>query len=492
MVNLFIKKTRNFVVTSTLPPEFGGRTKSLLQRTKSLSENFNLDFTLVSTNYHPNYYMIYQNYQKNTYVNGRMDFLNIYDYFSGRTYKNRKVVNHPIEVKGYEHYEVEEGKVYRYFKEGNYERYRQYDKKTGNLKIEDIMDFSTRKRKERLEYNNFGVCHKRIIYKRNTTNKLEEIFYNDKGEVYLIKNFNGAENSKLVRIYLLQNKNMRMFENESGFFQYAFDQILQGGGVTFCDARLLDKALLESNVDTQKFFVLHSSHNIDGNLRKSYKYLVENAEQATKIIVLTHEQSRDLIDMGVDFKKIAVIPHSMEEEDFFREKQSREKKFVYLGRLAPEKQIPHIIEAFALIQDKYPGYVLDIYGDGEAYGKILQLIDEKKLTEFVKLMGRTNNIPAVFEKSIASLVTSEFEGFGLVIMESLHHGCPVISYDFKYGPKDLIEDGKNGYIVEKNNIDLLADTMIKIINNPITDVKLSSEFYSPSTIDKWGKLLNQR
>ena len=491
-MNLFTKNTRNFVVTSTLPPEFGGRTKSLLQRTKSLSENFNLDFTLVSTNYHPNYYTIYQNYQENTYVNEKIDFLNIYDYFSGRTYKNRKAINHTIEVKGYEHYEVEEGKVYRYFKEGNYERYRQYDKKTGNLKIEDIMDIYTRKRKERLEYNNFGVCHKRIIYKQNTTNKLEEIFYDDKGEVYLIKNFNGAENSKLVRIYLLQKKEMIMFESESDFFQYAFNQILQEGGVTFCDARLLDKALLEANVDTQKYFVLHSSHNTDGNIRKSYKDLIENEEKASKIIVLTHEQARDLKDMGVNSKKIEVIPHSMDAVVSIKKTQSREKKFVYLGRLAPEKQIPHIIEAFALLQNKYPGHALEIYGDGEAHGDISQLINEKSLTDSVKLMGRTDNIPAVFEKPIASLVTSEFEGFGLVIMESLHYGCPVISYDFKYGPKDLITDGVNGYLVEKNNIDMLAGTMVKMIENPIADVKLSDDFYLSSTIQKWGKLLNQR
>lgn len=488
-MQLLTKKCVNYVVTSTFPPEFGGRTKSLLQRTKLLSENFKLDFMLISTNYHPNYYTIYRKYKENEYINEKMKFLNIYDYFSNRLYENNEIIKHSIEILGYQRFEVEAGKIYRYFKDGIYEIYRQYDKKTGILKFQDIMDVYTRKRKERYEYNDFGVCHKKTVYKQNSTHKLQEIFYDDLGKVYLTKDFNGFEDSKLVRIYLFIEKKIVMFENESKFFQYAFDQILEEGGVTFCDARLLDKALLESKVNTQKYFVLHSSHNIDNNLRKSYKYLMDNAEKASKIIVLTHEQSQDLLEIGINPNKIEVIPHSINEKAFVSEIQNRDKKFVYLGRLAPEKNIHHIVEAFAQVHDLYPGYLLEIYGEGESYEMISQLINDKGLSESIKLMGRTNDIPAVFEKSIASLITSEFEGFGLVIMESLYYRCPVISYDFKYGPKDLIKNGENGYIVEKNNVEAFAHSMINVINSPLIDVKLSGDFYFVSTIKKWSKLI---
>ena len=489
---MFTENFNNYVVTSTLPHEFGGRTKSLLERTKNLSKKFGLKFTIITTNYQPNYYKTYQKYYEKNYVNEKVDFLNIYDYFSGRNYENRKLVKHPLEIRGYDCCEIDKEQTYRYFKNGYYELYRSYDKKTGNLEFEDIMDIYSRKRKERLEYNNFGICHKKIIYKSNTINKLEEIFYDDNGEVYLIINYSGADNNKLVRVYLLQQNNMIMFKTEKDFFQYAFDQILHAGGVTFCDARLLDKPLLNSVVNTKKYFVLHNSHNIGGVFRESYKYIIENADKATMIIVLTHEQLNDLLELGVNHERLTVIPHSMDDDERDVCSHKPERKFIYLGRLVPEKQIPHIITAFKKVIEKYPEYSLEIYGDGEEAEKIFQLIGEMQINDNVKMMGRTEDIPGVFQSGIASIIASDYEGFGLVVMESLHYGCPVISYDFKYGPRDLIEDGKNGYIIEKNNIDMLADTMIKMINNPIADVKLSNDYYLSSTIRKWDNLINQR
>ena len=54
-----------------------------------------------------------------------------------------------------------------------------------------------------------------------------------------------------------------------------------------------------------------------------------------------------------------------------------------------------------------------------------------------------------FEKSKASILTSKYEGFGLTIMESIEMGCPVLSYDVRYGPNEIINHGENGYLIEK-------------------------------------------
>ena len=68
----------------------------------------------------------------------------------------------------------------------------------------------------------------------------------------------------------------------------------------------------------------------------------------------------------------------------------------------------------------------------------------------------TNNPLLEFQKSKASLLTSSFEGFGLSVMESINVGCPVISYDVRYGPSEIIDHGKNGYLVEQDNISELT------------------------------------
>lgn len=484
------KKRSNYIIASTLPLEIGGRTKSLLERAKNLNETLDMKFTIITTNYKPKYYKIYQKYYDKGYVNENINFLNIYDFFSGRDYNYRKIIKHPVRIKGFDVCEIDKEQNYRYFKDGYFELYRSYDKKTGVLKFEDIMDVYSRIRKERLEYNDFGICHKKIIYKRNTVSKLEEIFYDDKGKVYLSIHYNSVD-EKIARIYLFRKTEVKMFKSELEFIEYAFNEILNPGGVTFCDARNVDKPLLECTVQTQKYFVLHNTHMMNGKLRNAFKDLVENTEKADRIIVLTKEQLNDLIGIGVNAEKMTVLPHSVKDSEEVKKIERKSlKKFIYIGRLVKEKQVPHIIKAFGQVIKKHPEYTLDVYGDGEDADKISDLINELRLDNNVKMKGRTEDIPKVFQSGIASIIASDYEGFGLVILESLHYGCPVISYDFKYGPKDLIEDGVNGYLVEKNNIDMLADTMIKLIENPIEDATLSSDFYLSSTIRKWRELLN--
>ncbi|PSL31701.1 poly(glycerol-phosphate) alpha-glucosyltransferase [Planomicrobium soli] len=482
----------NYVVTSILRLEFGGRTKALIQRTKNLSEHFGLDFTLVTTNYNANYYKVYNHYYEKGYATDKIGFKNVYDYFSGREYKNKKSEEHSIELPGYTVRPNEKNRTYKYYKDGQYVRMRTYDQETGKLRFDDILAAGATHRKIRYEYNDFGVCHRKIIYKPNTANKLEEVFYDDQGKIYLSFSHTGEDENSIWKGHLLHNSNIIIFKNEKDFFRYAFDHILQPGGVTFCDARILDQSLLNCSISTEKYFVLHNSHNVTGTIAKTYQYLIDHADKADKIIVLTQEQLNDLLDLGIDPAKMTVIPHSMDDaETVDTTSRKPDKKFVFIGRIVPQKQVHHIVHAFSKVVKKHPDHWIEIYGDGKERNDVLQLIDELQVGEHVKMMGRTDNIQGVFQNAIASVISSHYEGFGLVIMESLHYGCPVISYDFKYGPKDLLTDGENGFIIEKDNIDLLAETIIKMIENPISDVKLSNDYYLSSTIEKWGHLLEQ-
>lgn len=492
MVEMVTENKMNYVVTSILRKEFGGRTKALIQRTKNLSEHFDLDFTLVTTNYNANYNNVYRHYYEKGYANEKIGFQNVYDYFSGRTYENSETIEHPVEIPGYSVRPNEKNRSYKYYQGNRYVRMRTYDQTTGKLKFDDFMDSATNQRKIRYEYNDFGICHRKIVYKPNTVNKLEEVFYDDQGKIYLSFSHTGEDENSIWLGYLLHEGRLIQLENEKDYFRYAFDQILKAGGVTFCDARILDQSLLNCSIKTEKYFILHNSHNVTGEISKTYRYLIEHADKADKIIVLTQEQLNDLLELGISSEKMTVIPHSMDDADIVDvASRNPEKKFVFIGRLVPQKQVHHIIHAFSKVAKQYPDYWLEIYGDGKEAGDVADLIAELQAGDNIKMMGRTDNIQEVFRNAIASLISSHFEGFGLVIMESLHYGCPVISYDFKYGPKDLLTDGENGYIIEKDNIDMLAETIMKMIEEPITDVTLSDDYYLSSTIKKWGNLLQQ-
>ena len=475
----------NYVITSTLPEEFGGRTKSLLSRTKKMNVEIGTPFSIITTNYHPNYNMVYNHYYEMEYVSNDIKLLNIYDFLANRTYEIKQD-NHPIEEEGLQVYEVEKDKVYRYFDNGEYVLYKNYTHPNNQLKFIDEMDRKTRIRKIRKEYNYNGLCHKKTIYKQGTTHRLEEIFYDEKGQAYLNKTFNGSSEDKLVRIYYFNKNEIIEFSTEKNLFKYCFDLMIEEDSTVICDARLLDRPLIEMNVNVKKVFILHSSHltgKEKGEIKKSYKYIIEQYEKIDYLVTLTEQQKKDLVKIIKDDKKIRVIPHSALLNPVID--SIRENKLVFIGTLSKVKQVDHLIEAYNIAREELVDFQLDIYGEGEERSNLEQLVTNYKLQDKITFKGTTKNPEEVFSTAKASFITSKYEGFGLVIMESLNNGCPVVAYDLKYGPRDLITPNKNGIIIEQNNINELAKAMIRVTNHKFKKVSLSKQFSDEQFIKNW-------
>src|SRR5699024_1759779 len=99
------------------------------------------------------------------------------------------------------------------------------------------------------------------------------------------------------------------------------------------------------------------------------------------------------------------------------------------------------------------------------------------------------NTETICNESMESFLTSKTEGFGLVVMESLNAGCPVVSYDLNYGPSDLIQNGKNGILVEQNNINELAKAMKQMTQEKFRHVENLPEFSIEAAKENYKKLL---
>ena len=133
-------------------------------------------------------------------------------------------------------------------------------------------------------------------------------------------------------------------------------------------------------------------------------------------------------------------------------------RIVCVGRLAPQKRFDRIINAFSLIADQYPEWQLDIYGNGELFEELRQQIVRLRLIERVHIFPPTSDIYTEYQRSQFFVLSSDFEGFGLVIVEAMASGIPVVSTDCPYGPSEIIEDGKTGLLAEMDVQDL-ADKM---------------------------------
>lgn len=174
------------------------------------------------------------------------------------------------------------------------------------------------------------------------------------------------------------------------------------------------------------------------------------------------------------------------------------KTIIAAGRLSSEKGFDTLINSFDLIKYKYPDWKLKIYGKGKYKGQLQNLIKEKHLYNQVLLMGPTNQITEKFLESSIFVLSSKYEGFGMVIVEAMQCGLPVVSFDCPRGPREIIKHEHDGILVENQNIEELAKALSKLIDNYEERQRLganayeSVKRYSIDTIgQEWIKLIEE-
>lgn len=180
-----------------------------------------------------------------------------------------------------------------------------------------------------------------------------------------------------------------------------------------------------------------------------------------KIIVLTNE------DKELNWKEsynISVIPNP---STFTCDNVSEltNKNIISIGRLCPSKNYRSLITAFCDVVNEYPDWSLHIYGDGEEKQELNNLILNLRLEKNVFLEGHTLNIEKELTKASIFASTSLSEGFGLTLIEAMTCGLPVISYACPCGPKDIISDGVDGYLISVNDEKFLSRKLMHLIQN---------------------------
>ncbi|MEU9629409.1 glycosyltransferase family 4 protein [Streptomyces luteogriseus] len=141
------------------------------------------------------------------------------------------------------------------------------------------------------------------------------------------------------------------------------------------------------------------------------------------------------------------------------------KVVIAAGRLVPVKRYDLLVEAFAPVAAAHPDWQLRIYGKGEEQPRLRELIERLGLWNNVFLMGAATPMEAEWVKGSIGAAASNFEPFGMTIVEAMRCGLPVVSTDCPYGPGEIIQDGTDGRLVPVGDRDALAAALLELVGD---------------------------
>lgn len=263
------------------------------------------------------------------------------------------------------------------------------------------------------------------------------------------------------------------FSSLSQWYQ-AFVRDLAGleTAFVFVDARMLTPHLAPFEADNiHTINVLHNIHvdpprRWNSQMNASAQRVMDRIGDLDAMVTLTRRQRDDIAQRCGASNNLFAVPNPVELPQPPAEVHRDPNLVTIVARLAGQKRLEDAIAAFAHVRQVVTQARLDIYGSGNRRADLNKEIARHRLSEAVTLRGFDTNARQALWRSSAFLMTSRFEGYPLATLESLAHGCPVVSYDIKYGPREQITDGVDGFLVSEGDVSAVADRVVYLLSSP--------------------------
>lgn len=295
-----------------------------------------------------------------------------------------------------------------------------------------------------------------------------------------------------------------MFDTQEQLFTFFLNELnANEQGIFISDRRTLDNSVANVLNARQKLAYIHSSPFVDRKnkhveLVSSYRQVL-TSQNFTQVLLPTKQAVSEVKEFLPESAPLAYAPDSWVTPDSEPKRLTDKKTLIYVGRLAEEKNITELLKTFKYLheQDETLRLKLQGYFSNQAYREQLQqLTTELKLQNVVSFVDYTPDLH-IYDDATLFLNTSDSEGFGMNMLESMAHGVPVISYAIPYAADSLIKDGENGFNIKNKTPKVLANKVVEVLSSPKEYQTLSTgalttakEHNKQAFIDVWQQVLS--
>ena len=198
------------------------------------------------------------------------------------------------------------------------------------------------------------------------------------------------------------------------------------------------------------------------NLKKHITYyaakkcdgFIFQTEEIQKVFPIKVQKNSTVISNAISNKKVYDI-----------DVHNKENVITAMGRLNSQKGFDTLIKAFSIVNKKNSSYILKIFGEGSDRDILQNLIDNLNLHDYVQLCGTKSDAINDVANSKIFVLSSRYEGMPNALIEAMAAGTACISTDCKFGPSELINDGKNGLLIPVDDVRTLSEKILFLIKN---------------------------
>ena len=171
------------------------------------------------------------------------------------------------------------------------------------------------------------------------------------------------------------------------------------------------------------------------------------------------------------------------------------KKILAVGKQSFQKGYDRLLKIWKIVQRKHPDWELDIYGNLNQSLGLEKKAEDLGVSKTVSFYPPVRNIQEKYKNSSIYVMSSRFEGFGMVLIEAMSFGVPCISFNCPHGPADIIKNGQDGFLIENDDIEDFANKIIQLIENENQRKEMGlnakekiKQFYPETIAKQWDTL----